>query len=122
MHPILADSIGPGLFWIFILLVDIGCTVVAVAAIFPAALGRLRPAILMAMPAFIFSILTTIVLVYFFRFAPDAPHAETPEDAAENLHSFKQVWTFFSGIPMGLSVFVMLLALLCSQIRKKSAK
>lgn len=120
MHPILADSIGPGLFWILILFVGIGCTGVAFAAIFPAALGRLRPAILMAAPAFAFSILTTIILVYFFHFAPDAPQPTT-DDATEDAKSFRQVWIFFSGIPLALSVFVMLLALICSRIKKKFA-
>jgi len=121
MHVILADSIGPGLFWILILFGGICCTVVSFAAIFPAALGRLRPAFLMAAPAFAFSILTTIILVYFFYFAPDTPRS-TPDDAAENTKSFRQVWIFFSGIPMALSLFAMLLALVCSLIRKRFAK
>jgi hypothetical protein len=118
MHAILADSIGPGLFWIVILLAGIGCTVVALAALVPAALGRLRPAILMAAPAFAFSILTTIILVYFFCFAPDAPQPD-PEDAADDAKMFWQVWILFSGIPLALSLFVMLLALIRSRIRKK---
>ncbi len=120
MNPILADSIGPGLFWILILFGGIGCTVIAFAGIFAAALGRLRPAILMAAPAFAFSVLTTIILVYFFYFAPDSPQT-TPEDAAEDAKSFRQVWIFFSGIPMALSLFVMILALICSRIRRKFA-
>ncbi|HEY2084372.1 MAG TPA: hypothetical protein VGI88_16445 [Verrucomicrobiae bacterium] len=122
MHPILADSIGPGLFWILILLAGIGCTVIAFAAIFPAALGHVRPAILMALPAFIFSILATTILVYFWHLAPDTPHPNTPLDAAEDAKSFRQTWIFFSGIPLALSLFVMLMAAICGAIRKRLAK
>lgn len=122
MHAILADTIGPGLLWILILLAGIGCTVIAFAAIFPAALGRVRPAMLMALPAFVFGILTTIILVYFWRFAPDTPHPDSALDAAEDAKSFRQTWTFFSGIPLALSLFVMLLAVICGQLRKRVAK
>ena len=120
MHPILADSIGPGLFWIVILLGGIGCTVIAFVAIFPAALGRLRPALLMAAPAFAFSILTTGILVYFFYFTSDATPL-SPDDVAENTKSFWQVWIFVSGIPLALSLFALLLALICSWVRGRVA-
>lgn len=116
MHSILADSIGPGLFWIVILLGGIGCTVIAFVAIFPAARGRLRPAVIMAAPAFAFSVLTTGILVYFFYFTSDAA-PPSPDDVAENTKSFWQVWTFFSGIPLALSLFAMLLALICRRVR-----
>jgi hypothetical protein len=122
MHAILADSIGPGLFWILIFLVGIGCTVVAFAAIFPAVVGRVRPAMLMAVPALVFGILTTLVLIYFWCFAPDTPHPGTPHDAVEETKRFWQTWASVSGIPMALSLFVMLLAVICGQIRKRLAK
>lgn len=121
LHAIFADSIGPGLLWILILLTGAGCTVVAFAAIFPAALGRLRPAILMAAPAFVFGILATIIWAGFFYFAPDAAQ-HTLQDQAEDAKSLRQVWIFFSGIPLALSLFVSLLALTCSWIRKNFAK
>ena len=120
MHAILADSIGPGLFWIVMLLGGIGCTVIAFVAIFAAALGRLRPAILMAAPAFAFSVLITGILVYFFYFTSDST-PPSPDDAAENTKSFWQVWMFFSGIPLALSLFAVLLALICSRVRGRVA-
>ena len=46
MHPILADSIGPGLFWILMLLAMIGASFLALVAFVPAAMGRVRPAVL----------------------------------------------------------------------------
>jgi hypothetical protein len=123
MRAILADSIGgsiwPVLFWILIVLVGIGCIVVGFRAIFPAARGRLRPAILRAIPAFVFSILTTIISVYFCYFAPDAPPHQTPDDAADTARLFWEFWIFLSGIPLVLSLFVSLLALICNCRNKR---
>jgi hypothetical protein len=119
MHPILAEDIGPGIFWILVLFAGIGCSVLAFVAIFPAALGRLRLAMLMAAPAFAFSILLTIMLVYFFFTAHTTSHS--PRDEARQIKNFWVVWFLFSGIPLALSLFVMLLAMICSRIRKSEA-
>ncbi len=122
MNVMLADSIGPGLLWIVILLAGIGCTGITFAGIFPAALGRIRLAIALAAPAFFFSIVTTVILIYFFRFAPDSTPAETPSDGAQDLKFFWQVWIFFSGIPLALSLFVVLLAFVRNRIRRNGMK
>jgi len=126
MRVILADSIGgsiwPVFFWMLIVLVGIGCMVAGVRAISPAARGRLRPAILMAIPAFVFSILTTIISVYFSYFAADAPPHQTPEDAADYATLFWEFWIFLSGIPLILSLFVSLLALICHSRNKRLAR
>ena len=123
MRVILADSIGgsiwPVLFWILIVLMGIGCMVVGFRAIFPAARGHLRPAILKAIPAFVFGILTTIISVYFCYLAPDAPPHQTPEDAAEVARMFWESWIFVSGIPLALSLFVSLLAWFCHGRNKR---
>ena len=97
MHAILAANLLPGLIAIGMLLGEICCVALGLAAIVLAALGRLRLAVWMAIPALAISIFATIDLVYFYYYAPDAP---------QDTSDFKFVWIFYSGIPLALSIFV----------------
>ena len=121
MHPILAAfslaEVSVILFFLFAML----CTGVAFVAIVPAALGRLRVAVFMAAPACACSILNVVVLTYFQFWGPDAPSRDKMRESWEaNSCTFSLI--FYSVVPLALSLFVILLALVCSSIRKRVAK
>jgi hypothetical protein len=119
MHPILADSLLTGFVMCLFALFSMLCTVVAFTAIVPAALGRLRLAIFMALPAFVCCVLNIVIIGYFLY--SDAP----PRDMLQvywrnNDLTFELIC--FSAVPFALSLFVMLLALVCSQTKKRISK
>jgi hypothetical protein len=111
------DNLLPGLLAIGMVLLEICYGMLAIGAIVLAAFGYFRLAILTAAPAFVFSILDTVILVYMFYFAPDAK----PEALHTN-GDFMLSWIFYSGIPLALSIFAGLLALICNREGKKDAQ
>jgi hypothetical protein len=119
MHPILADSLLTGLFVCLFALFSMLCTVVAFTAIVPAALGRLRLAIFMALPAFVCCILN-IVIIGFFLYSDAPPRDMLQVYWKNNDLTFELIC--FSAIPFALSLFVLLLAFVCSQKKKRFAK
>ncbi len=121
MHPILADDLLTGLFMCLFAILSMLCTMVAFAAIVPAVLGRLRPAIFMAVPAFVCCVLNIIIIGFSLYFGPDAP----PRDKLQvfwdaNDTTFELI--YFSAIPFALSFFVILLALICRWKKEKVSK
>ena len=119
MHPILAAfslaEVSVILFSIFAML----CTGVAFVAIVPAALGRLYLAIFMALPAFVCCVLNIVIIGY--SLYSDAPPRDTLQVYWRNNDlTFELIC--FSAIPFALSLFVMLLAFVCSQKKKRFAK
>jgi hypothetical protein len=95
-------SIDPPLgLWTLTACAVILSALLALGALIPAILGHFRSAVLVAAPAFIAGILTTVLLVYFFLISLDG----TPD-----FGGFIVAWALVAGIPMSVSVSAILLA------------
>ena len=95
-------SIGPtDPLWILTACAVILSAVLALGALIPALLGHLRSAVLVAAPAIVAGILTTLLLVSFYFRSQEGTH-----DAG----GFVRVWALVAGIPLAVSVSAILLA------------
>jgi len=121
MHPMLADSLLTGLLVVLFCIFTMLCTLVALAAIVPAALARLRLAVFMAAPACACSIFNVVALSYFQFWGPDAPPRDKMR-ASWEANGCTLSLICYSVIPLALSLFVAILALICSRLKKPVAK
>jgi hypothetical protein len=97
---ILIASIGPtDPLWILTACAVILSAVLALGALIPAVIGHLRSAVLVAAPAIIAGVLTTLLLVFFHFRSSDGTHG-----------GFVRVWALVAGIPLAVSVSAILLA------------
>jgi hypothetical protein len=113
MSIVVASIDPPESLWILTACAVILSAVLALGSLIPAALGHLRSAILVAAPASIAGVLTTVLLVYFFFISLDG----TPD-----VGGFIRVWALIAGIPLAVSCFAIFLAWLRSGKKESLVK
>lgn len=92
------------LLWAANLLACVMSILLAVAGIFFTAHSRLRQALLLAAPAFVFGILTNILFAFFW-FAT-RPFQKNNDAVVEAAHLLLKDWVYVAIVPLALSLFV----------------
>ena len=110
MSVLLANIGGPDPLWVLTAAAVILSAVLALGALIPAVLGHLRSTLLVAAPASIAGLSTTVLLTYFFSSSPDGAH---------RFGDFIRGWVIWAGIPLATSFLAISLAWLRSRTKKR---
>ena len=99
MHVMLAEDVGPWILTMMYIVVEIAACLLALAAFFPARLGKQALALSLVVPAFVCGVYQTIELAIFYI------KYERPDPGSE-IGDFLMPWFFLAVPPLMVSVIV----------------